>query len=239
MDQINLKGSSVLVVCSETSVSHQLRGTLQELGVVDVVGVFSHSDGLARASDKKFTHIFFDCEPTDMAPLEFIEKIQEINESTGLIVVASKIDMEEVFTMLRAGARSFLLVPFTFEAVEESMKHILQEYQIREDLLEDEDLSGTLTEVMLTNFNMLCRLRSLLNSSSASHELQKMVDERQRVFRDSVELARSAGEGDAFINHIVDRCLQHAAQSNTRLNKVRQRLRKAREKKVSNEEKST
>lgn len=231
-DQPFGKDVSVLVVCRDTAVSHQLRGTLQELGITNITAEYAHAKGLSRALEKKFTHIFFDSEKTDMLPGDFIRSVKESKSNVGLIALASQLNVNDVFELLRGGARSFLLFPFTFEAVENSIKYINQEYEIREELLQgDQDLSATLTEVALTNFNMLCRLMSLRAEGKGTIELESLIKERKQVFSSSVDLAKdnSKPSPEIFRDKIVEICLNHAMETGSRLSRVRKKLKQQRQ----------
>ena len=231
-DQQFGKDVVALVISRDTSVSHQLRGTLLELGIVNVTAEYTHSKALSRVQEKKFTHLFFDSEKTDMDASEFIRSVKELRSNVGLIALASQLNVNDVFDLLRRGARSFLLYPFTFEAVENSIKYINQEYEIREELLQgDQDMSSTLTEVALTNFNMLCRLMSLRAEGKGTLELEALIKERKQVFCSSVDLAKGSSEPspEGFRDKIVEMCLNHAMETGSRLSRVRKKLKQQRQ----------
>ena len=222
---------NILVVCLDAAVSHQLRSGLQELNLGKVEGVFSHKVALQKIVEKKYQHIFFDSTSKDMEVSDFVKRVKDISPDSGLIILVEKINIDDAFAFLKSGLQSFLVVPFTFDSVEQSMKYASSDNVIREDLLQDKDYHKTLAEVALTNFNMLCRLKTLLkeNPKDGAANLKSLIKDREAEFKKAVELARSVSESAAvFQTVVVDKCLEHATNGSTRLGKVRRALREKR-----------
>jgi DNA-binding NtrC family response regulator len=223
-------GESILVAYGDQKVGYQLKRLLVELGFLQITQVTTHGEAIDRANLGKYTHVFFDSRDTDISPHDFIQKMTEQHPESGLIAIASSMDVDGVFTLLQAGARSFLVVPFTFEAIEQSLRYAGKEFQINTELINDPNRASTLAEVVLTNFNMLARLQELKRKSPKSFDLQQLIIERKKLLRESVEVAKTGtpGGAQAFVNQIVEKCLAEAYDPTSRLGRVRKKLRQER-----------
>lgn len=109
---------SLLIIDSEKEKGEQLQRTLKELGFSRSIIATSHSNGLDKLSQRPFTHVIFDARETDIEALEFLSKAIVLEQ--GIIAIASSYDptLDNVFDLLIAGARSYLVKPFTSDDVD-------------------------------------------------------------------------------------------------------------------------
>lgn len=223
-------GESVLIAYGDQKIGYQLKRLLSELGFLQISQVQKHGEAIERSALTRFTHVFFDSRPSDMEPTDFIKAMTERFPESGLIAIASSMDVDGVFGLLQAGARSFLVVPFTFEAIEQSLRYAGKEFQINTELVNDPNRASTLAEVVLTNFNMLARLQDLKRKSPKSFDLEQLIQERKKLFKESIEVAKTGTPGgpSAFLNQIVEKCLAEAYDPTSRLGRVRKKLRQDR-----------
>ena len=214
----------VLVSCAKTHVNHHIRSSLQELGFSAVTGVFSHTEAIDKIAATQFRSVFFDIYKTDMEPTDFIAKSKEANNSCNLIVVAEEIQVNDVFDLLRVGATGFIVPPFTFDAVEKSISYAERVAGIAPELLDADNVSEAVVEAVLNNFEALHKLMAMQNQGQATYQLQRMIRERMGVFRESADVAKTVLADDAFVDIVIDRCIDHANKPTTRLGKLRQKL---------------
>jgi response regulator of citrate/malate metabolism len=218
----------VLVSCAKTSVNHHIRSSLQELGFSAVTGVFSHKEAIGKIATTEFRSVFFDIYKTDMAPVDFISKSKEANPSCNLIVVAEEIEVNDVFDLLRVGATGFIVPPFTFDAVEKSISYAERVAAINPELLDADNVSEAVVEAVLNNFEALHKLMAMKNRGQATYQAQKMIQERMGIFRESADVAKAVLAGEAFLDIVIDRCIDHANKPTTRLGKLRRKLKQDR-----------
>ncbi len=227
------RATPVLVACAKTDVSRQIRGSLLELGFSKISAVFSHLPALAHIKTQSCAILFFDSRDTDMTVGDFIAQAQEAKPQCCLIAVADEFQMDDIFGLLSAGARSFLLYPFTLLALEESIDYSHKMEGLAGDKLTQKDRCAILVTAMLNNFNMLCRVLAASRNAPDSFALLQETRERRRAFEQSAAMAKAAAsESVEYQQLIIDSCLADAATKLSHLGKLRQTLKKEREKRA-------
>jgi FixJ family two-component response regulator len=216
----------VVVASSDSSVKQRLRAALHQLGFSKVVGTETHSHALEYAVENFASHVFFDGRQTDISPLEFVEKMSSTDNDCGLIGVSNSLHLDVVFELLRAGARGFLVPPFSSAAVEQTMRYADEEKEFKRKLLQRDDRDIVLTEVLINNFNMLARLRSAARIMDSDPRYQQMVAERKHAFLRMLKIAKLAtgGDDDTLLELIMQKCIKDAGKVESRLGRVRLRL---------------
>src|SRR5262249_46454053 len=111
-----LKGrtsAATLVVSRAGPTSNQLRGALKAIGFMKLTACSSHVAGLDRIKGRNFPLVIFDAASTDMPTCDFITQALALDQTSILIAVSSEPRIDDIFSLLRAGARGFVVSPFT------------------------------------------------------------------------------------------------------------------------------
>ena len=224
------ESAPVLIASPNCSICTRLKESLRQLGFERVHASSSHREALERAEQEPFSHVFFDGEETDLPPVAFVEKMCVTQNDLSLIGVSDELQVDHVFELLRAGARGFLVPPFSADSVERSIRYAEQEGRLKQDLLKTEDRGSTMAEVLINNFNLFSRLQAVLRDAPANRELLQLVKARRSELRSLARPARSAvpgGEAE-LVQYIVERCIKDSRGAETRLGKLRDQLHKQR-----------
>ena len=221
------KHFSVLVVCSQGQVNAQLRQALKALGFPNISSCSTHSAAFDRVQSRHFTHAFYDAKETDMPALEFTEKVLKFEEKVTMIAISEEPRIDDVFSLLRAGARSFLVPPFTTDMVEEVLSLATEGPRLSEAVLSAPDRNAAFTAVVLNN---LYRLSVAMRQAREFPTAERDVKNYNYALRESVEMGMLFCEGseEDLRDKIVEGCINRAKDASTRLGRLRKRLKKER-----------
>ena len=225
-------GIAVLVVFSNGTTSNQVRQALKTLGMTKISTAPSHVAGLDRVRTRTFPLIIHEAKSTDMPTLEFVEQVLQMDENTTIIPVSGEPRVDDIFGLLRAGARGYLALPFTVDTMEEVLTRAKEGPPLSEAVLTAPDRNAALVGVILNN---LYRLSVVMRQSKEFESAAREVERQGYAFAESVELARLFCEGgeEALVEKIIEACIARANTAATRLGRTRKKLRSAREKAVS------
>lgn len=218
---------SVLVTCSKGAVSSQLRQALKALGFSQISSAPSHVNAHERAKTRHFSHIIFDAKSSDMPAIDFVDQLMEIEEEAIMIAISEEPRIDDVFSLLRAGARGFLIPPFTTDMLEEVLVEATEGGQLSEAVLNAPDRNGAFTAVILNNlYRLSVSMRQAREFASAARD----VESYEYQLRESVELAQLFCDGpeEDLRDKIVEGCINRAKDASTRLGRLRKRLKKER-----------
>ncbi|MCB0323437.1 MAG: hypothetical protein KDD69_07675 [Bdellovibrionales bacterium] len=218
---------SVLVVCAKGSTSSQLRQALKALGFSQISAAATHVAALERAKTRPFSHVVFEAKATDMPALEFVEQLIDYENDAIMIAISEEPRIDDVFGLLRAGARGFLVPPFTTEMLESVMTQATEGPALSEAVLNAPDRNGAFTAVILNN---LYRLSVAMRQSREFESAARDVKNYNFQLRESMELAQlfcQGGEAD-LREKIMEGCINRAKDAATRLGRLRKRLKKDR-----------
>jgi ActR/RegA family two-component response regulator len=218
---------SVLIICGNGTTSSQLRQALKTLGFAQMSVAPSHVAAIERVKTRPFTHIIFDAKQTDMPPLEFVSQIMAIENSAIMVAISEQPRIDDVFSLLRAGARHFIVPPFNTETVEEVFTRASDAPALSEAVLNAPDRNGAFTAVILNNlYRLSVSMRQAREFQSAVRDVRNYKCQLQ----ESLELALLFCEGNEndLREKIVEGCLSRAKDAATRLGRLRKRLSKQR-----------
>lgn len=221
------KDYSVMVVCSNGSRSNQVRQALKTMGFSQISAAPSHISGLDRFRVRKFTHVIFDASASDMPTLEFVSQMLEMDEDTCLVAVSESPRVDDVFGLLRAGARHYLVTPFTVNSMEEVLAEASEGAPLSEAVLNAPDRNGALVGVILNN---LYRQSVLMRQAREFETARRELENQTAKLHQAVDMAKLFCEGtdDELVNEIVEGCIARANVAASRLGRTRKRLKNRR-----------
>ena len=221
--------ASVLVVSHDSATGAQLKQSLHSIGYDNVSSTGTHVQGLERFKNRPFSLVFFDAVPTNMPTVEFVTALRKLDENAMFIALSARPSIDQVFEILRAGARWFVVLPFTVDTVEAVINRATEGPPFTEGILEATDRNAALVGMILNSLENLTtgirHIRSFPQSPNATANLWQ-------EFRDAVKLAHTFAQGGdpALQDKIVDACLSRAQSAPTRLGRVRRKLQRLRDK---------
>lgn len=217
----------VMVVSSKGSTSSQLRQALKSLGFTQITAAPSHLQGLERTRARNFTHILFEASPTDMPTLEFVTKVLELESNCIMVAISEQPKIDDVFSLLRAGARSFLVPPFTLDSIEDILKQATEGPALSDAVLNAPDRNAAFVAVILNN---LYRLSVSMRQAREFASAQRDVRSYDSALRESMEMAQIFCEGteDDLREKLVEGCINRAKDASTRLGRLRKKLKRER-----------
>ena len=219
--------ASVLIICTNGSVSSQLRHALKTLGFSQLSVAPTHIAGIERVKLRPFSHVIFDAKETDMPALDFTKQLVELEENVIAVAVSDQPRIDDVFSLLCAGARHFIVPPFTTETLEQVIVRATDKPALSEAVLHAPDRNGAFVAVILNNlYRVSVSMRQAREFESAARDVQNY----KYQFQESVELAQLFCDGseEVFREKIVEGCINRAKDAATRLGRLRKRLRKKR-----------
>lgn len=220
-------GFSVLVVCAKGGTSSQLRQALKALGFSQISATATHVQALERSKIRPFTHIVFEAKSTDMSAHDFVTALFEQDPEQIMIAISDQPRIDDVFGLLRAGARGFLVPPFTTIMLEEVLTQATEGPALSEAVLNAPDRNAAFTAVILNNlYRLSVAMRQAREFESAARDVKNF----NYQLRESVELAQLFCEGGDIDlrDKIVEGCINRAKDAATRLGRLRKRLKKGR-----------
>ncbi len=220
---------AVMVISKSGQLSNQLRSTLKSIGFTKLTACSSHVAGIDRIKGRTYPLIVFEAQPTDMPTHDFVKQALELDPKSVLIAISNEPRIDDVFGLLRAGARGFVVSPFTIDALEMVIVRADEGPPMSDAILQAPDRNAALVAVVLNN---LYRLTVLMRQSREFDSAKKDVGRYKCAFSESMELARmfcESGDEDVLRERVIEDCLSRANSASSRLGRTRQRLQKERE----------
>lgn len=207
----------------------RLKQFLQNLGYSSISSTNNHAQALDRMKGRKFSLVFFDAVETNMSPIAFVQAAALVEEEAHLIALSAQPPIDHVFELLRAGARWFLVTPFTEATLEEVIAKAVEGPPFIEGVFDAPDRNAALVSIILNTLEDLAAAKRHVRSFPTAPVQTQLY---AHAFSESVQLAKTFAEGGALAlrDKICDGCLNRAMNASTRLGRVRKRLQKLRTK---------
>jgi len=218
---------NVMVVCSQGATSSQVRQALKSLGFMQMSTASSHLAAIEKIKVRNFTHVIFDAKTTDMPSLDFVKLIIEMDANSIMIAISEQPRIDDVFGLLRNGARGFLVPPFTTEMLETVLTQATEGPALSEAVLNAPDRNAAFTAIILNNlYRLSVAMRQAKEFSSAIRDVKNY----NFALKESVDLAQLFCEGsdDDLREKIIEGCINRAKDAASRLGRLRKKLKKER-----------
>lgn len=215
--------SSVLIVEPDAIDRNNLRTALKNLGFGGISDVTTHVNALDKVQQRQFTHIIFDARPTNMPVKEFVQKIMEGTPNVIMIPASFEPDVDDVFDLLIAGAKGYLVKPFTIQTVDDSIVHATKGEPIADVVLKAKDRNEALIAILMQSLDTTATvLRQAQQFETAQREVPKALSH----FRRSSELAQTFCKGgtEGLLEAMQTFCIERSKGPATRLGRLRKRL---------------
>lgn len=218
----------VLIVFNNHLAAAKIKGVMSALGFSRISNVNTHVAALQRLRQRTYPLVVFDAEPSDMPTVEFAAQAFDLDSDVILLPISKNPRVDDVFSMLRVGARGFVVEPYTMGSVEIALSRAQDGPPLSDAVLQAVDRNSAFVGVILHALYRLCLLMHMAN------KYQKAASdcaEQRAIFRESVELAKIFCEGthEDLRDNIIDACIRRANTAATRLGRTRRKLKAKRE----------
>jgi DNA-binding NarL/FixJ family response regulator len=219
--------ANILIVCAHGTTSGQLRQALKSVGYNNITSASSHLQGINKTRLRNLSHVLFDAKSTDMPTFDFVTQMMEMDENCALIAISEQPRIDDVFGLLRLGARGFIIPPFTIDIIETIIHQSTEGPSLSDAVLNSPDRNAAFTAVILNNlYRLTVAMRQAREFPSAEREAKIY----NYSLRESVELAQLFCEGsdEDLRDKIFEGCLNRAKDAATRIGRLRKKLKKDR-----------
>jgi CheY-like chemotaxis protein len=208
--------------------AQQLQLALKSLGYGRIVSVSTHGQALERinsiAHGKKFSFVLFDAKDSDIGAHDFVKAALHLEADSILIPTSHEPHIDDVFGLLREGARAFLVLPFTPEVLEDISESAQEGAPFSASVLRAKDRNIALVGVVL---HCLYRLAVSMRLARKNPSRNSEVEAFRNAFHESVDLARMFcmdGDKERLRETIIEECEKRANIASTRIGRTRRKL---------------
>lgn len=146
----------ILVVDDEKNIRLTLEKALSNAGY-EVETALNGEDGLEKISEDEFPVILLDMKMPGMDGLEFLEKVNELNYQTRVIMITGYGNVETAVETMKLGAVDYLRKPFKPQEILEIVDHVFERYQLENNEKKADNFNEILNlakaEINKKNFN--------------------------------------------------------------------------------------
>ena len=219
--------SQTMIVSKDTGLANTLKQCLNQLGFQNVSSTNNHGQGLERLKGRNFNLVFFDAVATNLSAVDFVKVVRQIDGDAFLIALSAKPSIDDVFELLRVGARGFVVLPFAINVLEEVILKAVNGPPFSEAVLEATDRNTALANIVL---NDLDSLTHCLRHRKTFPESVTPIEPYKTALFDSMKLAKTFAKGgdQNLLLKLCEACIQRATTGSTRLGRMRRRLQKMR-----------
>ncbi len=151
----------------------------------------SGEEALIHLKNKNIDLIILDIYMPKMDGLSVLKRIRSISLNTDVILVTAAKDAEKIDTALKLGAVDYLIKPFQFERLKESLEKYLKRYQLLKNLkeIDQKDIDKITSKDSLNKQNKI-------QKGLHKYTLKKIKDfmkEKNDSYHSSDEIAEELG----------------------------------------------
>jgi DNA-binding NarL/FixJ family response regulator len=213
----------VLAIEPDPSERSILRYALSNLGYGQVVDSASHRRGMHLIKQDSFSHIVFAANPNHEAALDFLLDTLQVDAKIVALPIAPSATVSQVFDMIRAGAKGYLLKPFSSLALDETLS-IATKADPVPNLIND---VGNDTEAFISiTASCLDKLVDSLRDLKAGKCTREEVEHTRTNLKQMTLLARTLGQcpEQDFVKFVTEKFFEIARHKVTRLERLRKQL---------------
>lgn len=216
----------LLLVSPDPNNRSSIRDTLSKLGFRHVISSQDHSQALQSLEQRHIRLVLFSAASTSISAMEFCKRAMRNSPQTMLLPISFNPGIDDVFEMLRAGARGYIVMPYTAESLENSILLALKGKPLSDVLLKASDLNIAFAAIIAGNLD---KFTSVEKQMHTLHKPQEYNRYRQQ-FHISVKTGKlfATGGEDALRESLVEFFIQLAEGPASRLGRLRQQLKNQR-----------
>ena len=215
--------ASILLVEPDAGDRNLLRATLRSLGFKTIAESPNHLAALDKFEGRKFTHIIFDAKKGNYPMKEWFTQVLEIAPQIVAIPASANPNVDDVFELLMAGARGYLVKPFIRDTVDQSLALATKGEPIPDVVKHARDRNEALVAIIMTSLDRLATVyRQSQQFETAQRELPRAVASLRRASDLGLTFAQGGEQG--LIDAMERFCVDKSRGPATRLGRLRKRL---------------
>ena len=215
--------ASILLVEPDAGDRNLLRATLRSLGFKTIAESPNHLAALDKFEGRKFTHIIFDAKKGNYPMKEWFTQVLEIAPQIVAIPASANPNVDDVFELLMAGARGYLVKPFIRDTVDQSLALATKGEPIPDVVKHARDRNEALVAIIMTSLDRLATVyRQSQQFETAQRELPRAVASLRRASDLGLTFAKGGEQG--LIDAMERFCVDKSRGPATRLGRLRKRL---------------
>ena len=215
---------TILVVESDPADATNMREALKSLGFGKISDAPNHHIALEKIAARQFTHVIFDAKKNLNYPMRsWLTKVLDIDHSLIALPASTNPNVDDVFDLLVAGARGYLVKPYTFEGVDQAFLLATKGEPISDKVLGAKDRNEALVAMMMTSVD---RLATVYRQSKQFETAQRALPYALAALERAADLAHTFAKGgeDGLITSLENFCIKQSHGPATRLGRLRKRL---------------
>jgi DNA-binding NarL/FixJ family response regulator len=219
--------SEFLVIESDNQDRDSIRKGLKTIGVNKVYVTSDHYAGLNAIQLRHFTHIIFTCNTTNMSAAEFIRQALELSPRAVAVASSSEPQADDVFDLLRLGARGFLVKPFSGDALDSAIVLATKGNPLPDAVLHAKNRNEAFAALMAAAID---KCSDLLRQSAQYNSAKIELAQSRAKAHNIVRIARMFSQGgeEKLLESIVTLFISISEGPATQLGRLRHRLKQKR-----------
>lgn len=215
--------ASVMIVHTNSDLLTRMRHVVSNVGFKQIANASHHYQALDRLKERKFQFVFFEAGNTQMSSHEFVRLARNLDPEMIMVAISSEPRVDDVFGLLREGARHYLVPPFNASSVESVLASAMTGPPLSYQVLFAPDRNSALAWAVL---NSLDQLAASLCHAKHYRSAQLEIPHKRRQLVEVFEIATTFCEGDIddLRGKIIDNCIARANTAATRLGRTRIKL---------------
>lgn len=216
--------AAILIVDSENAVRAALRQSLTLLDFGNITDASDHLSALQKFEERRYSHVIFEAKRSGIPPRDFLLQLLKLDHSVIAIPTSYEPTVDDVFDLLMAGARGYLVKPFNTETVDDAIVMSTKGEPISESILCAENRNEALASLVMNTLN---KLAMIIRQAETFETARMELPRRHIIFRRAMEIARTFAQNgetgllDAMIE-LADR--KDTRSARTRLGRIRHML---------------
>ena len=201
-----------------------LKQCLLGLGYGSIAEVGEPTTALEKIEEHPYTHIVFEPLNSPIRVDNFIRIVSDLQPDTIILTLLSEPSVDDVFQMLAAGAKGFLVKPYSVSSIDEAIITASVVENIPDVILQADNHTEALTSLILVALDKLATIkRQARKFATAEHEIPK----RRLALSRAIQLANQFLDCDTetFHNIIIELCSERAIPVDEETSKALLRLR--------------
>ena len=217
------RATSIVVVDKDLTDLENFRSVLTNIGYGYCQVSSDHAAAIKLIYERNFTHLLFSAQATSMPVKDFLAKAMQIDNNCVAIATSNQPQVDEVFELLKIGARGFLAKPFNIQSVEDAILFATKGEPFSRVILEARDRNEAFSALLAATLDKFADIsRHAKNHLSADEAVVRYAQE----FRNSTRLARIfAKDGEiALLEKLQEFFISLGNGPATKLGRLRKRL---------------
>ena len=189
-----------------------MRQALKAIGYSKIRSVESREKALVELDRKETDLVIFEATTDtkgDMLPIDFVREASQLRASVILMAITNSPEIDKVLGIIQAGARGFVVVPFTTQSVEEALQRAAS-MKPSSSIQAGSDTNRSLAISVLNNLDRLAKLKLCSKKNLVN---KKTIEKYRYQLFEAIDMASmfsDSSDRDCITNAIVEECVSRA-----------------------------